>query len=351
MAIDLDKYAKKPKSGSSAKSNLSYQKSLIDLLMSPEFAALTGTADPLAAVGGSGGSLPFSASPQARIRYNSYANSADPQVQTILAAIDSGANEIDIINDIDRGVLAAPTGYNADMAKAMVRELASERDSQSKAMAQFQYEGGSAGGGGGSSKDFFGKSYLPNPNEMYTAETAPLDARQAKVLGSANTNMEQLLPDLISNKPRKASALVDKGYDIDALARALYPNADFQRRAGNAGSALFALVEGRRRQPGASGSISEAEFETARQADAAQGLKYRDAQLAPARRNNVMGEIDTGNKDRFRNNQAYEKLLTSMVAGTRLGALDSVAGRTPLGDNIDRRKAALAQILGGGLSL
>jgi hypothetical protein len=160
-----------------------------------------------------------------------------------------------------------------------------------------------------------------------------------------------LLPDLITNKPRKASALVDKGYDIDALARALYPNADFQRRAGNAGSALFALVEGRRRQPGASGSISEAEFETARQADAAQGLKYRDAQLAPARRNNVMGEIDTGNKDRFRNNQAYEKLLTSMVAGTRLGALDSVAGRTPLGDNIDRRKAALAQILGGGLSL
>lgn len=350
MAIDLDKYANKPKSGTSAKSNLSYQKSLIDLLMSPEFAALTGTADPLAAVGGSGGSLPFSASPQARIRYNSYANSADPQVQTILAAIDSGANEIDIINDIDRGVLAAPTGYNADMAKAMVRELASERDSQSKAMAQFQYEGGSAGGGGGS-KDFFGKSYLPNPNEMYTAETAPLDARQAKVLGSANTNMEQLLPDLITNKPRKASALVDKGYDIDALARALYPNADFQRRAGNAGSALFALVEGRRRQPGASGSISEAEFETARQADAAQGLKYRDAQLAPARRNNVMGEIDTGNKDRFRNNQAYEKLLTSMVAGTRLGALDSVAGRTPLGDNIDRRKAALAQILGGGLSL
>jgi hypothetical protein len=350
MAIDLDKYAKKPKSGTSAKSNLSYQKSLIDLLMSPEFAALTGTADPLAAVGGSSGSLPFGASPQARIRYNSYANSADPQVQTILAAIDSGANEIDIINDIDRGVLAAPTGYNADMAKAMVRELASERDSQSKAMAQFQYEGGSAGGGGGS-KDFFGKSYLPNPNEMYTAETAPLDARQAKVLGSANTNMEQLLPDLITNKPRKASALVDKGYDIDALARALYPNADFQRRAGNAGSALFALVEGRRRQPGASGSISEAEFETARQADAAQGLKYRDAQLAPARRNNVMGEIDTGNKDRFRNNQAYEKLLTSMVAGTRLGALDSVAGRTPLGDNIDRRKAALAQILGGGLSL
>ena len=350
MAIDLDKYAKKPKSGTSAKSNLSYQKSLIDLLMSPEFAALTGTADPLAAVGGSGGSLPFGASPQARIRYNSYANSADPQVQTILAAIDSGANEIDIINDIDRGVLAAPTGYNADMAKAMVRELASERDSQSKAMAQFQYEGGSAGGGGGS-KDFFGKSYLPNPNEMYTAETAPLDARQAKVLGSANTNMEQLLPDLITNKPRKASALVDKGYDIDALARALYPNADFQRRAGNAGSALFALVEGRRRQPGASGSISESEFETARQADAAQGLKYRDAQLAPARRNNVMGEIDTGNKDRFRNNQAYEKLLTSMVAGTRLGALDSVAGRTPLGDNIDRRKAALAQILGGGLSL
>lgn len=350
MAIDLDKYANKPKSGTSAKSNLSYQKSLIDLLMSPEFAALTGTADPLAAVGGSGGSLPFGASPQARIRYNSYANSADPQVQTILAAIDSGANEIDIINDIDRGVLAAPTGYNADMAKAMVRELASERDSQSKAMAQFQYEGGSAGGGGGS-KDFFGKSYLPNPNEMYTAETAPLDARQAKVLGSANTNMEQLLPDLITNKPRKASALVDKGYDIDALARALYPNADFQRRAGNAGSALFALVEGRRRQPGASGSISEAEFETARQADAAQGLKYRDAQLAPARRNNVMGEIDTGNKDRFRNNQAYEKLLTSMVAGTRLGALDSVAGRTPLGDNIDRRKAALAQILGGGLSL
>ena len=350
MAIDLDKYAKKPKSGTSAKSNLSYQKSLIDLLMSPEFAAFTGTADPLAAVGGSGGSLPFSASPQARIRYNSYANSAAPQVQTILAAIYSGANEIDIINDIDRGVLAAPTGYNADMAKAMVRELASERDSQSKAMAQFQYEGGSAGGGGGS-KDFFGKSYLPNPNEMYTAETAPLDARQAKVLGSANTNMEQLLPDLITNKPRKASALVDKGYDIDALARALYPNADFQRRAGNAGSALFALVEGRRRQPGASGSISEAEFETARQADAAQGLKYRDAKLAPARRNNVMGEIDTGNKDRFRNNQAYEKLLTSMVAGTRLGALDSVAGRTPLGDNIDRRKAALAQILGGGLSL
>lgn len=349
MAIDLDKYAKKPKSGSSAKSNLSYQKSLIDLLMSPEFAALTGTADPLAAVGGSGGSLPFSASPQARIRYNSYANSADPQVQTILAAIDSGANEIDIINDIDRGVLAAPTGYNADMAKAMVRELASERDSQSKAMAQYQYEGGSGGGSG--SKDFFGKSYLPNPNEMYTAETAPLDARQAKVLGSANTNMEQLLPDLITNKPGKASALVDKGYDIDALSRALYPNADFMRRAGNAGSALFALVEGRRRQPGASGSISEAEFETARQADAAQGLKYRDAQVAPARRNNVMGEIDTGNKDRFRNNQAYEKLLTSMVAGTRLGALDSVAGRTPLGDNIDRRKAALAQILGGGLSL
>lgn len=151
-------------------------KSMMSNIENPIYAAMVGGYDPLSQMQSGGGQL-----------WNTYSQTQDPDMQTIVQMIDSGADEYAIQSAVDRMYagesFAAKAGrepfeslgMSADAIRSLIRDMQKERSL------------------GSSVSDVFAAAGFSNPTEQYTTETVPLVGQAAAEAAMLRGQSDELM--------------------------------------------------------------------------------------------------------------------------------------------------------------
>ena len=130
---------------------------LLGNLDNPMLAYLAGVYDPVSAQGkNAGGAL-----------WSQYSQNPDPTIQDIISKIEGGADEFYLNSYIDAMGDVSQTGFQVGDLKGLAKAL------------QKEYTGASSGSSYGGKQDVWSKAGLRNPLDLYTAEDAPLSAKES----------------------------------------------------------------------------------------------------------------------------------------------------------------------------
>lgn len=154
-------------------------KSMMSNIENPIYAAMVGGYDPLSQMQTGGGQL-----------WNTYSQTQDPDMQTIVQMIDSGADEYAIQSAVDR--MYAGESFAAKAGREPFESLGMSSDAIRSLIRDMQKERSL----GSSVTDVFAKAGLSNPIDVYTPETVPLSSAAASQIQQYDQMLEMAAKNL-----------------------------------------------------------------------------------------------------------------------------------------------------------